>query len=210
MDKEERKFLAIAGKKVRTTGELYRCPHCGHKQWSIFASKDGKWRCEECKEVMSETDENIDRLVVEEEIDAYICPLCDNEVWDAPMNYTGQETVRGKNAVLCPTCHNYVNGLPLIHHGAHFEDWEPIKSGTDYFYFHHKPCQYETGPLTLGKIYACLIDNNGRIIFNVQCPSCKEVDAVKTHAGIKSQTIQRIFLSPNLKGRISNHSWDYS
>jgi DNA-directed RNA polymerase subunit M/transcription elongation factor TFIIS len=193
---------AIVGKRQKTKAGVFVCPSCGSEHWSVSKREDGKWRCSECGNLMAEKEEDLDKLIVEKEVDGYVCPVCEQVVEDTPLNYTGEETINGKMAILCPKCHNFVNGLPLIHHGVRFGDFEPVMSGTDYFHFFHKPCK-DKGAGGSCEVYACLIDNTGRVILNLQCSDCKAVDAVKTRPGVG-----RTFLSPKLRHRVGKHSWD--
>jgi len=199
-------YKAIRGRKKKTKSGVYVCPSCGKEHWSISIEKDGTAKCVKCHKIMAK-EKDVDKLIVEREVDAFVCPVCRLIVEDTPLNYTGEETIDGKMAILCPKCNNYVNGLPLMHHGHNFEDFIPFKSETDYFFFQHVPCKDKKHG-GFSDAYACLIDNTGRIIFNVQCLDCQAVDAVKTHAPFRGQTTERIFLSPKLKNRIAEHPWD--
>lgn len=200
-------YYAIRGEKRKTKSGVFVCPFCGNEHWSVSVGEDGSANCTKCGEVMASREEDIDKLLVEKEVDGYICPVCRLIVEDTPLNYTGDYTVDGKLAILCPKLHNFVNGLPLLHHGSNFGDFEIKMSGTDYFFAYHKPCRdKQNGGFC--DIYAGLIDNTGRVIFNLQCRDCKAVDAVKTTVPFGGQGIERIFLSPKLKSRIGKHPWD--
>lgn len=159
-------YTAINGKKQKTKSGVYKCPFCGNEHWSISIEEDGSAKCTKCGKVMAKKEEGIDKLIVEKEVDGYVCPICGLTVEDTPLNYTGGDTIDGKMAVLCPKCNNYVNGLPLLHHGHNFGDFEPFISATDYFFFKHNPCK-DKEHQGFCDTYACLIDNIGRIIFNV-------------------------------------------
>jgi len=199
---------AIRGEERKTKSGVFVCPSCGNKHWTVSLEEDKSAKCEKCGEVMAKEEKDLDGLLVEKEVDAYVCPKCGTIVEDTPLNYTfqGTETIDGQMSVMCPKCHNFVNGLPLLHHGASFGDFEPEMSDTDYFFIYHKPCKDE-GEGGLSDVYACLIDNTGRIILNVQCQNCKAVEAIKT-APFRRQGIEHIFISPNLRKRIGKHSWD--
>lgn len=97
----------------------------------------------------------------------------------------------------------------IIHHGSCDGKFEPRRSETDYFGFFHKPCadkQHKGGSY----IYAVLIDNSGRVIFNFECADCGSRDALKTRTDMFNPdiTIEHIYLSPSLKKRIGRHEWD--
>jgi len=74
-------------------------------------------------------------------------------------------------------------GNKLLHHGLLSYAFRPLFIGTDYFTFYHKPCFDQRKEPYYGhcKITAILIDNSGRIIFNLKCQSCGFRDALKTH-----------------------------
>jgi len=102
----------------------------------------------------------------------------------------------------------------ILHHGLCKHEFEPIYTGTDYFCFVHKPCS-KSGELAVSDIAHCLIDNNGRIIFNLKCRICGATDALKTHPffwrGKDRPELEhvRIFkLSPKLKPCVKRHGWD--
>ena len=88
----------------------------------------------------------------------------------------------------------------IIHHGNCSGQFEPICSGTDYFYFRHKPCQ------KIAHITAVLLDEQARIIFNLKCPECGFRDAVKTTPGHHSLNLFHI--SPCYRKNIHKHWWD--
>jgi DNA-directed RNA polymerase subunit RPC12/RpoP len=198
---------AISGEKRRTKEGVFVCPSCGYEHWSIIAENDGSAKCRKCGKIMGKGKEQLDKLVVEKEVDGYVCPICKKIVADISENHTSDDTINGDSAILCPKCYNFVNDLPLLHHGAYSEKWEPLMSSTDYFFFQHKPCKDKEHHGSCD-IYACLIDNTGRVIFNLQCLDCKTVDAVKTTVPFGAKTPERIFLSPELERRIGKHPWD--
>lgn len=197
-------YSAIGGKKKKAKSGVFVCPSCGNEHWSIMTGKDEVAKCVKCGKVLGKTKEELDKLIVEKEVDAYVCPRCGIEVEDTPENYTGGKTIDGKMAILCPKCFNFVNGLPLIHHGHDFGNFEPFMTQTDYFLVQHKPCKDKKNK-GLCDTYACVIDNIGRVIFNVQCLDCQAVDAVKTHVPFGGHTPDRIFLSPKLRSRIGTY-----
>ena len=99
----------------------------------------------------------------------------------------------------------------ILHHGACMPDkidFVPSSIGTDYFGFFCRKCDVEIW------IYAILIDERGRIIFNLQCPECQKTDAIKVAVNFttckysteKGDT--KIQLSPTHKKNIGNHWWD--
>lgn len=85
----------------------------------------------------------------------------------------------------------------ILHHGLLTGQFETILSGTDYFYFWCKQCQ------ALAEITAVLIDNQGRIIFNLKCPKCGALDALKTAVYNRA-----IHISPQWKKNVRKHWWD--
>ncbi|MFC1755512.1 hypothetical protein ACFL96_19330 [Thermoproteota archaeon] len=94
----------------------------------------------------------------------------------------------------------------LLHHGLCSEHFKPGFFGSDYFGFFCK-CKERAD------IYAVLIDERGRIIFNIRCNKCQVADAIKTITMLftpakKDFDLSRIHLSPSLKNRVSKHSWD--
>jgi hypothetical protein len=97
----------------------------------------------------------------------------------------------------------------ILHHGKSSREFIPLYMGTDYFYFWHEPCK-EKANMGHCKIYAVLIDNSCRIIFNLQCDDCKKTDAIKVAPFMGSifNPYHIFHLSPNLKDRIGKHSWD--
>lgn len=202
-----RVYYAIKGEKRRTKSGVFVCPLCGNEHWSVSVEEDGSAKCTKCGKVMASHEEDIDKLLVEKEVDGYICPICGLIVEDTPLNYSGNDTIDGKMAILCPRLHNFVNGLPLLHHGSNFGEFETKMSGTDYFFAYHKPCRNKQNR-GFCDIYAVLIDNTGRVILDLQCQDCKAVDAKKTQVLYGTQGIERIFLSPKLRSRIGKHPWD--
>ena len=103
----------------------------------------------------------------------------------------------------------------LLHHGDCTEEFEPQYTGTDYFTFRHKPCREEEKWHGHSLITAVLIDNDGRIIFNLKCRSCGKIDALKTHPFLWVRPKPNPFpheqffkFSPKLKGCVKRHWWD--
>jgi hypothetical protein len=203
------------GKKTKTTVGVWRCPKCKRDREVLFGERPSKCAC---GGVIARKSADLDALIIEKKVTGYVCPLCNRTVPDTPMNWTGK-TTDDHNAVMCPECHAVLNGRPVIHHGLGGmmeEEWSPFYAGTDYFSFRHMPCKdkEKTG---ICIIYAVLVDNQGRVIFNLQCIDCGAVDAIKTHTyflakydspeGIR-HTIQAILLSPKLRTRIKEHDWD--
>ena len=96
-----------------------------------------------------------------------------------------------------------------MHHGKSSGEFVPLYVGTDYFYFYHEPCK-DKEHKGCCEIYAILIDNSCRVIFNLQCMDCKERDALKTAhplwMGLRNYSIFHI--SPNLIDRVEKHAWD--
>jgi hypothetical protein len=112
------------------------------------------------------------------------------------------------------TCVTMV-GQRLLHHGSCMGEFEPQYMGTDYFMFRHKPCVEEEKWHGHSLITAVLIDNDGRIIFNLKCRSCGKRDALKTHPSLWVHPREKPFpheqffkLSPKLKGCVKRHWWD--
>ncbi|HDD40377.1 MAG TPA: hypothetical protein ENG21_03915 [Nitrososphaeria archaeon] len=107
-----------------------------------------------------------------------------------------------------------VFGVPpddgVLHHGLLTYEFRPIFVGTDYFCFIHLPCH------SIADIERVLIDNNGRIIFNLKCRECGKRDALKTHPYFhrlserpKEFPYREIFfLSPRLAECVGEHWWD--
>ena len=102
----------------------------------------------------------------------------------------------------------------MLHHGLCSEEFEPRYVGTDYFEFFHKPCINREWH-GLADITAVLIDNQGRIIFNLKCRDCGAKDALKTSPQLfrtnrlsESEVLQLFHLSPKLKARCRRHYWD--
>ena len=94
----------------------------------------------------------------------------------------------------------------ILHHGLLTGEFIPRRSGTDYFYFFHKPCSDKPNR-GLCEVYAILVDNSGRVIFNLKCRDCGEVDALKTVPS-GEKPLEKFHLSPSLKSRIKRHWWD--
>jgi len=102
--------------------------------------------------------------------------------------------------------------MKLIHHGNCKGEFTPFFIGTDYFAFKHKPCD-DSNHTGFSEITAVLIDNKGRIIFNLKCTHCGKTDALKTSRKIWNlkkppENTEYIYLSPNLKNQIKTHKWD--
>jgi hypothetical protein len=100
----------------------------------------------------------------------------------------------------------------LLHHGNCSGEFEPCYTGTDYFNFRHTPCRGKAN-CGLCEITAILIDNQGRVIFNLKCVDCGSVDALKTSPQLLryqrlKDALEVFHLSPNLKSRIKRHWWD--
>jgi len=104
----------------------------------------------------------------------------------------------------------------ILHHGLCSGQFFPLYVGTDYFAFYHRPCFEAKKEPWLGhsEITAILIDNSGRIIFNLKCRTCGFKDALKTHPYLwipkkdPKYAFRRFHLSPKLKSRIGVHWWD--
>jgi hypothetical protein len=104
----------------------------------------------------------------------------------------------------------------LLHHGLCTEEFEPRFLACDYYGFYHRPCVNERWH-GLSEITAVLIDNSGRIIFNLRCKDCGARDALKTHPFLYKSKDERervgdvlklFHLSPKLKARCRAHWWD--
>jgi len=104
----------------------------------------------------------------------------------------------------------------LLHHGLCTEEFQPRFIGTDYFDFFHKPCATKQWH-GLSDIIAVLIDNQGRVIFNLRCRDCSKIDALKTSPQLfrnkeerlgENEVLQLFHLSPKLKARCKQHEWD--
>lgn len=102
----------------------------------------------------------------------------------------------------------------LLHHGLVTEEFNVVFTGSDYFTFFHTPCKDETeGSGGHCDVPAVLIDNTGRVIFNLKCKNCGKVDALKMHPRMWEQPpdpkiLERFHLSPGLKKRVGKHDWD--
>lgn len=104
----------------------------------------------------------------------------------------------------------------ILHHGLCKEEIEPQYIGTDYFRFIHKDCpKEESHHIGHCRITKILIDNNGRVIFNLQCGNCGFIDALKTSAALwrssekREPSLKETFqLSPKLEKCIAHHKWD--
>jgi hypothetical protein len=68
----------------------------------------------------------------------------------------------------------------ILHHGLCTGEFQPEFQGTDYFCFKHKNCVNTHPEYGLAKITKVIIDDAGRIIFNLKCDSCGKIDALKT------------------------------
>jgi len=126
----------------------------------------------------------------------------------APRATTGQEQIKVEKTF------KIYGGL--LHHGLCSEEFEPRHVGTDYFAFFHRPCRDREWH-GLCNITAVLIDNRGRIIFNLKCKDCGFKDALKTSPNLfriqeerltESEILRVFHLSPKLKARCRQHWWD--
>jgi len=104
----------------------------------------------------------------------------------------------------------------LLHHGLCSEEYRPRFIGTDYIWFWHEPCENRRN-YGLCDITGILIDNSGRIIFNLKCRDCGKVDALKVYPYLfksreereRAGDVLKLFhLSPKLKARCRAHWWD--
>lgn len=173
------KLKVVEGKETETTIGVWRCPHCRKDQEVVLGREKGPYKCFDCQRVIARTHEELKHSIIEKKVGAYVCPLCNETVPNTSPNWCG-ETTDGAGAVMCPRCLAVLNGRLLIHHGESKGEFEPRYHGTDYFAFRHKPCQgKENNGFCV--IYAALVDNQGRIIFNLECHDCGRVDALKTH-----------------------------
>jgi len=206
---------AVKGEKTETSIGVWICPECKAECHSLLGEEDGSSKCEHCQAVVAHGKEELKALITERKVTGYMCPLCKETIPDTPSNWSG-ETTNGTKAVMCPQCHVVLNGRPLIHHGELSEEFKPSYRGTDYFEFRHVTCR-EGEHRGRCLIYAALIDNQGRIIFNLECRDCGRIDALKTHTylmakgetpGGEDHTIEAIYLSPELRSRIGKHYWD--
>jgi hypothetical protein len=103
----------------------------------------------------------------------------------------------------------------LVHHGFCKGEFEPEYCGTDYFTWRHKPCIEKGSWHGHARITTVLIDNDGRVIFNLECRDCGATDALKTHPELwiserkKPTPLKKLFhLSPKLRKCCSPHEWD--
>jgi len=103
----------------------------------------------------------------------------------------------------------------ILHHGMCKNEFSPVFIGTDYFTFYHKPCTESEKWQGHAEITSVLIDNAGRVIFNLKCRSCGAVDALKTtpnlfmSANSEPLRLEKVFyLSPKLKACVKHHRWD--
>jgi len=124
------------------------------------------------------------------------------------LDSTGPKYTKARNSLKSLRIHG------LLHHGLCTEQFEPRWIGTDYFDFWHKPCRNAEWH-GLCDITSVLIDNQGRIIFNLKCRDCGKIDALKTSPQLfrtnrlsESEVLQLFHLSPKLKARCRRHYWD--
>ncbi|MEM2888943.1 MAG: hypothetical protein QXR42_05630 [Candidatus Bathyarchaeia archaeon] len=103
----------------------------------------------------------------------------------------------------------------IKHHGLCSGEFAPRYVGTDYFAFYHKPCKERKPWLGYSRILHVLIDNQGRIIFNLECLTCGFKDALKTHPFLwlkeegKEIPYAKIFhFSPLYRQCCRKHWWD--
>ena len=125
----------------------------------------------------------------------------------APRATTGQEQIKtGKSFKI----------YGLLHHGLCSEEFEPRWIGTDYFCFWHVPCKNREWH-GLCDITAVLVDNRGRVIFNLKCRDCGAKDALKTSPQLfrtgeerlsESEVLRLFHLSQKLRARCKPHWWD--
>jgi len=207
-------YKAIKARRVRIDIGVWHCSKCG-EDWDMVPVEGDEYLCPKCDIPLSKEIQTLN-------VWALKCPECGEAVADFKGNWTGLKTVEGRKDVLCPKCRIHLNGLPLIHHGSASGVFVPMYFGTDYFAFTHEPCKKKKRS-GFSIIYAVLIDNSGRVIFNLQCEDCGVVDALKTHTYFLAQgapkryrkykgkpihTIERIYLSPSLQKRVGRHDWD--
>jgi hypothetical protein len=96
----------------------------------------------------------------------------------------------------------------ILHHGFCTGEFEPRYQGTDYFGFYHTPC-FDMPMEGFCDIVAVLIDNYGRIIFNIRCKDCGTHDALKTTPSSNGdEAVKFFYLSPKLRNRVRRHWWD--
>lgn len=102
----------------------------------------------------------------------------------------------------------------FLHHGLCSEKFYPKYVGTDYFAFYHLPCAGKEWS-GFSPIKAILVDNKGRVVFNLECRDCGAKDALKCHPLLwtnprpKETPLQEFFhLSPKLAKCVAKHSWD--
>lgn len=90
--------------------------------------------------------------------------------------------------------------IKLLYHGRCSRIFEPIYYDTDYFTFQCKKCR------EVSEIVAVILDDVGRIIFDLKCPKCGEFDALKTHPDFrmrkKDSGLSKFYLSSKLRERI--------
>lgn len=102
-----------------------------------------------------------------------------------------------------PNILNFKDPEGLVHHGMCTGEFKPRYIGTDYFLFYHTPCK-ETKTGGLCDNAAVLVDNTGRIIFNLKCGECGAEDALKTKVGMwamgeKKPPVEKFHLSARAK-----------
>jgi len=102
----------------------------------------------------------------------------------------------------------------ILHHGNCSGEFRPLYVGTDYFTFFHAPCRYKPPYYGHSRITKVLVDEAGRIIFNLECRNCGFRDALKTHpllwiAKREGVDILKFFaFSPIYKKVCRPHWWD--
>jgi hypothetical protein len=128
----------------------------------------------------------------------------------APSGGASPKKIKDENSL------NLLRAYGLLHHGLCSEEFEPRFIGTDYFWFWHEPCENKPN-YGLCDIIGILIDNSGRVIFNLKCRDCGKVDALKIYPYLfksgderrRAGDVLKLFhLSPRLKARCRAHWWD--
>jgi hypothetical protein len=126
------------------------------------------------------------------------------------LDSTGPKYTKARNSLKSLRIHG------LLHHGLISEEFEPRFIGSDYYNFWHKPCANKEWR-GLVDIIGVLIDNHGRVIFNLKCRDCGKIDALKTSPQLfrtreqrlsESEVLNLFHLSPKLKARCKPHWWD--
>ena len=121
-----------------------------------------------------------EKILKENGIKIYKCPVCGKENEDYWGNYNGNVTTGGRAAIICSRCRNYLNGLPLIHHGSPSVSRDiEFFCPSDYFIPRHKLCKQKKHQ-GICEVYAVWIDTEGRVILNIQCRDCGMVNAIKS------------------------------